>query len=126
MTVADQASRSLIQNATVTVAGSGPGAAATEIGPLVAQHNLSDPLFYDISTSVDREGTWIFHVSVNGDLGDGSADFPVEVRNVSPLTGIAALVLLLVFLVVLGLSMRAYLGGRARNRPSPHAPKAGE
>ena len=67
-----------------------------------------------MSTSVDREGAWIFNVSVSGNLEDGSADFPVEVRNASPLIGIATMLVMVLLLVVLGLSFRSYLkeGGR--------------
>ena len=116
--VIDRGSAEFVPNATLTVTGTGPESDEAEIGPLEVQRSVTDPAFYEVGTSVDREGTWIFNVSVSGDLGDGSADFPVEVRNASPLVGIATLLVMVLLLVVLGLSFRSYLKeGRKGGRP---------
>jgi hypothetical protein len=109
MTVVERSSGAFIMDARVSVTGAGPGGEAAEIGPLVAQNNPLDPTFYDIGTSVDREGTWTFTVGVSSELGDASSDFPIQVARASPLTGIATLLGFLAFLTVLGLSVRVFL-----------------
>ena len=119
--ITDRASATFVPDATLIVTGTGPESNEADIGPLEVQRSLSDSPFYEVSTSVDREGTWLFNVSVSGDLGDGSADFFIEVRNASPLVGLATLLVMVLLLVVLGLSFRAYLkegakGGRRNTK----------
>ncbi len=92
----------------------GPGSTAAEVGPLTPEPDPTDPRFHDVSTFVDREGTWTISVSVQGALGPASADFPVEVRNANPLVGIATLIALLAILATLGLSIRASFVRRGR------------
>ena len=118
MTVASAADGRYILNANVSVAGRAPGAETNEIGPLAAQTNEQNASFYEVSTSVDREGDWTFTVTVSGELGDASADFDVEVRKASPFIGFATLLTLLVLLTVLGLSARALIGERRKRRKS--------
>ncbi len=116
MTVADASSKATVIGAEITVTGDGPDPASTRIGPQAAQSNLTNPSFYDLNTSVDSEGIWMFMVSVRSELGDAQAEFPVEVRNPSPIAGILTLVVLIALLAILGFSLRAYLkeavGGR--------------
>ena len=114
MTFVEKSSGAFIMDAEVTVAGKGPGEGAAGIGPLAARNSLLDPAFYDVSTSVDREGTWTFTVRVSSELGDASADFPIEVTRSSPLAGFATLLGLLAFLTVLGLSVRLFLSQQSR------------
>lgn len=109
MSVADEASGAYILDAVVTVAGAGPAVDTPELGPFVAEKNPLDPTFYDINTSVDREGIWKFTIDISGELGDVSTEIDIEVSSVSPVAGIVALVALLAFLLVLGLSVRAFL-----------------
>ena len=109
MTVADAFSKRFIMDAEVSLVGRSPETGAAALGPLVAEKTLTDPAFYDVTTTVDREGTWVFTVKVSGELGDASADFPVEVRSASVLTGIATLVMLVTLLSIFGMSMRAHI-----------------
>ncbi len=116
MSISDAATDTFILNTEVTVTGKGPESDAIEIGPLAAQINPNDPAFHDVNTSVDRVGVWSFVISVSGDLGDASAEFPIEVKNSSPLIGIATLAALLGFVIVLGFSIRAYLRERGKSK----------
>ena len=103
LTVADMSSGAYILDAGVTVSGKGPEQDVV-IGPLKAWNNVRDPAFYDLT------------VSVSGDLGDASADFPVEVRKASLLGGYVTWLTLLALLAVLGLSIRLYIQQRGRSR----------
>ena len=110
-----------VLDADVTATGTGPGSAAPEVGPLTAGHTSADPKYYDINTSVDREGTWSFTVNISGKAGEGTADFQVQVAKSNPLLGILTLVLLLGLAVIIALAMRAYFG----KKPRPRGKKAG-
>ena len=116
LAVTDALSGMYFLTAGITVTGIGPASEAVEIGPLTALNNPGEPAFYDVSTSVDRVGTWNFTVAVSSDLGEASADFPIEVRGSSPMTGIILLVALLAFLSVTGFSIRIYLRERGKGR----------
>ena len=116
MTITAPPSQDLILDAEVSVSGSGPESEAVEIGPMAAEHNAADPTFYDINTFVDRQGEWRFSVSVNGPRGEGTADFPIEVRTQSPLIGIVTILALVAFLAALGYSLRTFLRERSRGR----------
>jgi len=122
ISVADESSGAYLLDAEVSVDGTGPGAEAPDLGPIVAEKNPLDPTFYDINTSVDRVGIWKFTIDVSGELGDASTEFEIEVMSVSPIAGILTIVGLVAFLIVLGLSVRAFLkqqrnaSGRGRAR----------
>ena len=100
----------------IVVTGTGPESDAVEIGPITATSDPANPVFNDVATQVDRVGVWSFVISVSGDLGDASAEFPIEVKNSSPLIGIATLAALLGFVIVLGFSFRAYLRERGKGK----------
>ena len=114
MTVSDVATNTFVLDAVVSVKGSGPDSTTVDIGPIVATNNEQDPSFYDVNTAVDREGIWLFTTTITDTEGAHSADFPIEVKNASPITGILTLVVLIAFLVIFGLSMRASFGGRRK------------
>ena len=112
MTIADASTKDYIVDAEVRITGAGPDGAADEIGPIAATASVRDPLFYEANPSVDREGTWVFTIAVAAELGEGSANLPVDVREANPLIGIVTLLALIAFLVIIGLSVRAYLRER--------------
>ena len=116
MTIADASTRDYLVDAEVRITGVGPDATDGEIGPLAAIASVRDPLFYEANPSVDREGTWVFTIDVAAGLGAGSVDFAVEVQEPNPLIGILTFFALGAFLVIIGLTVRAYLRER-RARP---------
>jgi hypothetical protein len=75
-----------------------------------------DPVFWDIDLTVEEEGNWVFSIAVEGDAGEGSADFEVRVRESSPVTGIITVIVLVAFLSVVALAMRTYFGARKANK----------
>ena len=118
LTISDTKTRAYLLDANVVVEGKGPESGAA-IGPFTAEKNLDDPRFYDVNTVVGVEGAWTVTVRIDASLGEAVAEFPIEVRNPSPITGVATLLVLLAFLAILGISLRAYLRerrGRSRRR----------
>ena len=115
LTVAGTETGTFLLDALVVVEATGPEAAAA-IGPYTAEKNLDDPRFYDVNTVVEVEGAWIVTVRIDASLGEAVAEFPIEVRSPSPIAGVATLLVLLAFLAILGLSLRAYFRERRGRR----------
>jgi hypothetical protein len=102
--------RTVVIRADVTMTARGPD--STVIGPLKVETDTVDPSFYDLRTTLDKEGVWVFTIDVDAPAGPGSADFIIEVKKTSSITGIITLLTLLAFVVILGLSVRAVIGQR--------------
>lgn len=116
LTVTDSTTNSPVLDANVEIVGAGPDSTQIEIGPTIAANSTQDPTYYEVNTSVSREGKWVFTTTVTDDDGRHSTEFQVEVKNASPITGILTLVVLVAFLIIFGLSLRASLGGKRRRR----------
>lgn len=116
LTVTDTATNTPVLDANLELQGAGPDSAEIEIGPFIAANSAQEPTYYEVNTEVDREGVWLFTTTVTDATGTHSAQFEVEVKNASPITGILTLVVLLAFLIIFGLSLRASLGGRRKRR----------
>ncbi len=116
LTVTDSTTNSPVLDANVEIVGAGPDSTEIEIGPTTAANSAQDPTYYEVNTSVGREGMWLFTTTITDSDGEHSADFQVEVKNASPITGILTLVVLVAFLIIFGLSLRASLGGKRRRR----------
>ena len=110
LAVIELQTRTVVIRADVTMTANGPG--ETVIGPLKVETDSADPSFYDLRTTIDKEGIWMFSVQVDAPAGEGAADFTFEVKKSSSITGIITLLTLLAFAVILGLSVRAFLGQR--------------
>ena len=117
ITVTDTSSDTPVLDAHVTVAGTGPEANAPEIGPYEAVNNPMEPLYYDVSASVDRVGLWSFTVSVDSDLGQAAADYLIEVRTPNPFMRIFSWVTVLLFVTVVALGLLPAIRARRRRRP---------
>ena len=109
MTITDVSSATFVLDADVKVTAVSPNSNAAKIGPLEAPSNPYDPAFYDVSAPVGRVGVWTFTVLVTGELGDASADFPIEASEVNPITGIFTLIALVAIIIVLGLAFQIVL-----------------
>ena len=116
LTVTDPATKSPVLDARVEIVGAGPDSTEIEIGPTTAANSAQDPTYYEVNTSVSREGVWLFTTTITDSDGEHSTEFQVEVKNASPITGILTLVVLVAFLIIFGLSLRASLGGKRRRR----------
>ena len=116
LTVTDPATKTPLLDARVALQGTGPDSTEIEIGPTIAANSVQDPAYYEVNISVGREGMWLFTTTITDADGEHSVDFQVEVKNASPITGILTLVVLVAFLIIFGLSLRASLGGKRRRR----------
>ena len=116
LTVTDPATKTPVLDAKVALQGTGPDSTEVEIGPTTAANSAQDPTYYEVNTSVGREGIWLFKTTITDPDGEHSVDFQVEVKNASPITGILTMVVLVAFLIIFGLSIRASLGGKRRRR----------
>ena len=128
----EAASTAPVLDATVVVAAvgppvegeTGPQTDLQEVGPIVVNPDpdpIRYPGYYDTTEAtepivLDRVGTWIFTVSVDGAVGAATAEFPVEVTSLNPITGIITLVTLLAFIIVVALAIRMYIRERRRSR----------
>ena len=112
MTIADASTKAYVLDAEIRITGVGPDGPANEIGPITPTTSVRDPAFYEANPSVDREGNWVFTIAVAAELGEASADFAVDVRQANPLIGVVTFLALAAFLVIIGLSARAYLRER--------------
>lgn len=119
--VNDLATRQPVLDARVMVTGKGPGEDAPAIGPMEAQRGITSAVFYEVNTSVDRIGQWVFTLNVEGRLGQASAEFPIEVREPNPIMSIFATVVGAIALLVLGYIwfslLRWYLRRRSQGSP---------
>ena len=116
MEVSDPITNERVSNIDVRVTPQAPGNATSRSGPIDVWPDSYDPTLYEARMELDIEGYWLFKIDVTGPEGTGQATFTYEVRRVSPIGGIITLMVLLAFLTVLGLSMRAFLksGGRGQ------------
>ena len=121
LSVANRDTGDRVLNAIVTVTPEGPESASSSAGPLIAGPDSYDPTLYEARAELDAEGRWMFTIEVSGQSGTGSASFAYDVKHLSPIAGLITLAALLAFLIILGLSIRAFIkdrtgGRRARRR----------
>ena len=106
----------------VRITPSPPAGSGIEPPPtLWAGPDSYDPTLYETRAELNAEGAWTFAVSVSGDAGDGQATFSYDVKRVNPVGGILTLVVLVALLVIIGLSVRAFLKGRAGSQTPQQA-----
>ena len=120
LSVANPDTGARILNADVTVTPEGPAGASSIPGPLIAGPDSYDPTLYEARAELDAEGQWIFTIDVSGQAGTGSASFAYDVKHLSPIAGLITLAALLAFLIILGLSIRAFIKDRTGGRRARH------
>lgn len=100
----------------VTIVPQGPEDMEGAPDNLNAIADSYDPTLYETRAELPSPGPWTFDVIVEGQDGSGEAQFSYDVKRVNPIGGIITLVTLLAFLIVIGLSMRAFLKERSKGR----------
>ena len=111
--VADPDTGVRVQNAVVSAV---PTNSAGTGAPLAFGPDSYDPTLYEARAVLETDGPWEVTITVSGDDGSGSALFTYDVKRASPIAGIITLATLLAFVIILGLSMRAFLKQRASSR----------
>ena len=96
-------------NANVRLTASGPGSQDPEIGPEKMPNNLMDPSYYELNTAVDRDGIWFVMIEVSTSDAKASAVFEMKVQEPNPMLPILTLGALIAFLIILGMSARAWV-----------------
>ena len=88
LTVTDPATKSPVLDAKVELQGTGPDSTEIEIGPTVATNSTLDPAYYEVNTSVGREGMWLFTTTNHrrrrrafGGLSGGGQEFQPDYRH---------------------------------------------
>ncbi len=96
-------------NANVRLTASGPGSQDPEIGPEKMPNNLMDPSYYELNTAVDRDGIWFVMIEVSTSDAKASTVFEMKVQEPNPMLPILTLGALIAFLIILGMSARAWV-----------------
>ena len=96
-------------NANVRLTASGPGSQDPEIGPEKMPNNLMDPSYYELNTAVDRDGIWFVMIEVSTSDAEASTVFELKVQERNSVLPILTLGALIAFLIILGMSARAWV-----------------
>ncbi len=105
-----------IVNMGVTIVPRGPEGSGGASDTLYGIADSYDPTLYETRAELPSAGPWTFEVRVDGSAGSGDALFTYDVKQVNPIGGIITLLTLLAFLIVIGLSMRAFLKERGKGQ----------
>ena len=81
----------------------------TEINPISMKNSLLDPDYYEVDLNFEDEGNWTVRLVVNMEEGSHEANYQVFVRKPNPIVPILTAGVLFLFLVILGLSARAWV-----------------
>ena len=107
--VADSLTGDRYSDVDVNLRGTLPAIERQEIGSQEMQNSLLDPFYYELDVNVQHEGLWQITINVSGSDGAGEATFLIEVVARNPLLPIATFGLLLLILMVIGFSVRAWI-----------------
>ena len=107
--VADVPTGDRYSDVEVNLRGTLPAIEGQEIGSQKMQNSLLDPFYYELDVNVQHEGIWLITINVFGSAGAGEATFLIEVVTRNPLLPIATFGLLLLILMVIGFSLRAWV-----------------
>ncbi|MGH2543741.1 MAG: hypothetical protein ACRDIB_13135 [Ardenticatenaceae bacterium] len=115
--ITDKDTKTPVLGANVVVTGTSPSETQPSIGPIEAEASITDIGFYDVNTSVDEIGTWIFNMTINSlQLGSAESEFAIEVKNPNPFVQVFTWLTVIVFLAVVGLGLLPLIRQRARRR----------
>ena len=91
------------------VGNSSEGQPVSELGPHQMVNTLLDPTYYELNMPLDTQGVWHVRIEVIADKGEVNTVFEVKVLETNPIIPILTLVVLLLFLLVLSMSVRAWI-----------------
>ncbi|MCL0105215.1 FixH family protein [Dehalococcoidia bacterium] len=80
-----------------------------QISPIEMTNSLMDPNYYELDLNFETEGTWTVRLIVNMESSSHEVNYQVSVRKPNPIIPILTAAVLLLFLVILGLSARAWV-----------------
>ena len=112
--IADASSKRFITDAEISLTGKPPQPYQNTLKNIGTERDTLYPNIYDATTSVEYSGVWTFVINVNGELGEASAEFYVEIYKPDVASGIATLGTLLVLVSILGISIRAHFNKKRK------------
>ena len=80
-----------------------------QISPIKMTNSLMDPNYYELDLNFETEGTWTVRLILNMESRSHEVNYQVLVRKPNPIIPILTATVLLLFLVILGLSARAWV-----------------
>ena len=80
-----------------------------QISPKPMTSSLMDPNYYELDINFETEGTWTVRLIFNMESSSHEVNYEVSVRKPNPIIPILTAGVLLLFLIILGLSARAWV-----------------
>jgi hypothetical protein len=106
-------------NAEVLLTGFGPvmDGQPREVVEIISMDNtVLDPTSYEVNVPLNQEGLWTITVKVSTEIGLVESVFEIEVRETDAVVPMVTLLALIGFLIILGLSARAWVKEYRRKR----------
>ena len=106
-------------NAEVFLTGFGPvmDGQPREVVEIIAMDNtVLDPTSYEVNVPLNQEGLWTITVKVSTEIGLVESVFEIEVQETDVVVPMVTLLALIGFLIILGLSARAWVKEYRRKR----------
>ena len=68
-----------------------------------------DPTFYEADFPIETKGIWQIELNISTSDGDAKGFYEIEVHDPNPIIPILTLIFLVGLLIILGLSIRAWI-----------------
>jgi len=110
--VEDRDSKLRYSNAEVLLTGVGPvtdGKSRADIEPTSMNNAVLDPTSYEVNVPLNQEGVWTITIEVSAEKGSAESVFEIEVQETDPVVPTLTLLTLIGFLIILGMSARAWV-----------------
>ena len=110
--VEDRDSKLRYSNAEVVLTGLGPvtdGNLRAILQRTSMNNAVLDPTSYEVNVPLTQEGSWAITVGVSADKGSAEAVFEIKVQETDAVVPTLTLVALIGFLIILGMSARAWV-----------------
>ena len=110
--VEDHDSKLRYSNAEVLLTGLGPvtdGKPRSVIESTSMNNAVLDPTSYEVNVPLNQEGVWTITIEVSAEKGTAESVFEIEVQETDPVVPTLTLLALIGFLIILGMSARAWV-----------------
>ena len=109
----------IVTQGTVLISGKAPEL-GTDFGPIPAPNDLA-PQFFETNVPFDAEGDWLVTVTVSSDLGEGSAQLPMTVRQGGTSINWVLMAAIVVAILTSGIWIWDRVAGRRSRKDEPEA-----
>ena len=80
-----------------------------QVGPLKMLNTVMDPTFYEVDFPIETKGIWKIELNISTSDGEAKGFYEIEVHDPNPIIPILTLIFLVGLLIILGLSIRAWI-----------------